>query len=69
MAHGLIKCLVFTHWPRNWELTTTRPIVRRIIQWANHVAHRRSDTRQSLTPAKFIHGGTIGPAANYAKKQ
>jgi DNA-binding LacI/PurR family transcriptional regulator len=47
----------------------TRPIVRRIIQWANHVAHRRSDTRQSLTPAKFIHGGTIGPAANYAKKQ
>ncbi len=50
-------------WPTvahiHWD---TRPVVRRIIQWANHVAHRRSDTRQTLTPAKFIPGGTIGPA-------
>jgi len=53
-------------WPTvahiHWD---TSPVVRRIIQWVNHVAHRRSDTRQTLTPAKFIPGGTIGPAPKY----
>jgi len=40
----------------------TRPVIRRVIQWIDNIAHRRSDTRQTLTSAKFIPGGTIGPA-------
>ncbi len=38
-----------------------RPIVRRIERWARNVSHGRRDLRQSLTEAKLISGGTIGP--------
>jgi DNA-binding LacI/PurR family transcriptional regulator len=37
--------------------------VRRIIRWANNVSHGKDDRRQSLTKAKFIDGGTVGPAS------
>lgn len=39
-----------------------RPAVRRILQWASNVSRGRKDLRQTLTPAEFVHGGTIGPA-------
>jgi hypothetical protein len=51
------SCPPVTH--IHWD---TGPVVRRVIQWVNNIAHRRTDTRQTLTPAKFIPGGTIGPA-------
>jgi DNA-binding LacI/PurR family transcriptional regulator/biotin operon repressor len=41
-----------------WE---TRPVVMRILQWANHVSHGRKDLRQVNTPVHFVTGGTIGP--------
>ena len=42
-----------------WE---SAPVVRRIVRWANNVARGREDRRQTLTPAVFVEGGTIGPA-------
>jgi DNA-binding LacI/PurR family transcriptional regulator len=40
----------------------SRPVVRRIVRWAANVSHGEKDLRQTLTPAKFVEGGTIGPA-------
>lgn len=40
----------------------TAPLVRRTVRWANNLAHGKPDTRQTLTKAEFIEGGTIGPA-------
>ena len=37
------------------------PAVRRVIRWAHHVSQGKSDTRQTLTPARLVEGGTIGP--------
>jgi len=43
----------------HWD---SRPVVRRVLRWADQVARGRPDTRQRFAPAKFIPGGTIGPA-------
>lgn len=37
-------------------------VVRRVVRWANHVSRGKNDIRQSLTPARLVEGGTIGPA-------
>jgi DNA-binding LacI/PurR family transcriptional regulator len=42
----------------HWE---SQQMVRRIMRWADHVAHGKEDRRQTLTKAEFIEGGTIGP--------
>jgi len=39
-----------------------RPVVRRVVRWAANVANGHPDTRQTLTKAEFVEGGTIGPA-------
>jgi LacI family transcriptional regulator len=39
----------------------TRPVVRRILRWAENVGRGKEDLRQTLTPAEFVVGGTIGP--------
>ncbi len=36
-------------------------VVKRIVRWADNVARGKEDRRQTLTKAKFIEGGTIGP--------
>ena len=43
----------------HWD---ARPIVRRIVRWADNVARGREDRHQSNTRAEFVEGGTIGPA-------
>ena len=40
----------------------SRPWVRRIVRWAHNVAQGKDDRRRSLTKARFVEGGTIGPA-------
>lgn len=40
-----------------------RPVVRRVLRWADNVARGRTDRRQSLYDARFVKGGTIGPAS------
>lgn len=40
----------------------SRPVVRRILRWAENVSKDRADLRQTLTAAEFVEGGTIGPA-------
>lgn len=44
--------------------TDTRRYVPRIVQWVENVANGREDRRETLIRAKFIEGGTIGPAPN-----
>ncbi len=40
-----------------WE---SRPVVRRILKWTANVNRGKEDLRQTLTPAVFIKGGTVG---------
>ena len=53
------------HWCRpsiahiTWD---SGPLVRRIARWAANVSRGREDRRQTLTPATFVAGGTVGPA-------
>ncbi|MES2981021.1 MAG: substrate-binding domain-containing protein [Verrucomicrobiota bacterium] len=39
----------------------SRPVVSRILQWADHVAKGKVDIKQVYSEAEFIEGGTIGP--------
>lgn len=39
-----------------------RPVVSRIVRWAGRVARGIDDRRHTETRARFIEGGTIGPA-------
>lgn len=41
----------------------SRPVVRRVVRWVDNVSHGKPDLRQVFTPAEFVPGGTIGPAA------
>lgn len=38
------------------------PLVRRIVRWAAAVSRGRRNLKQTVTPAEFVTGGTIGPA-------
>lgn len=38
-----------------------RPVVRRVLRWADNVAHGREDKPQALYEGEFFEGGTIGP--------
>ena len=40
----------------------SRPVVRCVVRWAGNVSRGKRDVRQTLTPAEFVAGGTIGPA-------
>jgi DNA-binding LacI/PurR family transcriptional regulator len=42
----------------NWD---SRPMINRIVKWADNVAQGKDDRRQSFTKAEFLEGGTIGP--------
>jgi DNA-binding LacI/PurR family transcriptional regulator len=44
----------------DWDF---RPLVQRILRWADHIAHGREDRAQTLLLAHLIEGGTIGPVA------
>lgn len=41
----------------------SRPVVRRVLRWAANISRGQVDVRQTLTPAEFVQGGTIGPVA------
>ena len=40
----------------------TRPLVSRIVRWADNVARGVDDRRNTSIKAEFVEGGTIGPA-------
>lgn len=40
-----------------------RPVVRRVVRWAKHVAAGKNDRRKFGTESQFIEGGTIGRAS------
>jgi DNA-binding LacI/PurR family transcriptional regulator len=42
-----------------WE---SGPVVRRVLRWMGNVSHGKPDLRQTLTPAKYFPGGTVGRA-------
>ncbi|MCH7227394.1 substrate-binding domain-containing protein [Haloferula sp. A504] len=43
----------------HWD---ARPLVRRTVKWADNVARGKDDRRQTAIKARFVEGGTIGPA-------
>ncbi len=45
-----------------------RPLVQRILRWADQVARGREDREQSMFLAEFIEGGTIGPVRATASR-
>ena len=44
-----------------WDM---RPVIHRIVQWAANISRGKTDITQTLTPAEFVPGGTIGPVSN-----
>jgi DNA-binding LacI/PurR family transcriptional regulator len=38
-----------------------RPLIARIVRWADNVARGKDDRRNTLIKAEFVEGGTIGP--------
>jgi hypothetical protein len=40
----------------------SRPVVRRILQWADNISLGKEDRRQTESKAKFVAGGTVGRA-------
>lgn len=38
-----------------------KPVVKRIVRWADRISRGKTDHRQSMTRAEFIEGGTVGP--------
>ncbi len=46
----------------------SRPLVRRIVRWADNVARGKDDRRASFTKAEFVEGGTIGPVKGPADR-
>ena len=38
------------------------PVVQRVVNWAANVSLGKKDLLQTLAPAEFVPGGTIGPA-------
>jgi DNA-binding LacI/PurR family transcriptional regulator len=46
------------HWDK-------RPVIRRIVKWANNISRGKKDIGQKLTPAEFIVGGTVGVAKEF----
>jgi DNA-binding LacI/PurR family transcriptional regulator len=43
----------------SWQ---SRPIVKRIVQWADNIAREKKDQQKGFSKAELIEGGTIGPA-------
>lgn len=43
----------------SWDI---RPVVRRVVGWANDVARGKANRRQTLTRLEYVDGGTVGPA-------
>jgi DNA-binding LacI/PurR family transcriptional regulator len=48
----------------DWD---NRPIVRRVIQWAENVSRGKADLRQTFSSAKFILGGTVAAVSGHRK--
>jgi hypothetical protein len=42
----------------DWDF---RPLIKRVVNWANHVSRGKDDRRKSSTQARFVSCGTIGP--------
>jgi hypothetical protein len=40
----------------------SRPVIRRVIEWANNVGRGKIDLRQTISAARFVPGATMGPA-------
>jgi DNA-binding LacI/PurR family transcriptional regulator len=38
------------------------PLIRRVVVWADHISRGKEDRRKTTNNARFVEGGTIGPA-------
>ena len=42
----------------------SRPVIRRVVKWADHISHGKDDHQKSSSRARLILGGTISTARN-----
>ena len=42
----------------DWD---SNPLINRVVKWADNISRGKDDRRKSVSEAKFIDGGTIGP--------
>lgn len=47
-----------------WNVT---PVIKRVINWVDHVSRGKDDKRSTYTHAKLVPGGTIGPVPGGAR--
>lgn len=40
----------------------SKPLVRSVLKWADHIRHGKTDLRQTEIAAEFVPGGSMGPA-------
>lgn len=50
-CHPAVSCIA-------WD---SQPVIRRVVQWVSSISRGKEDIRQTLTLARFVPGGTIGP--------
>jgi len=66
-AHVSLVCtdadtsFLWCHTPISHIGWDSRPVIRRVVRWAAAVSKGRTDLRQTLFPAHFVRGGSIGP--------
>lgn len=48
----------------SWE---SNPVVKRVLKWADNISRGKKDHRKTTSLAKFVDGGTIGPAPRSTK--
>ena len=42
-----------------------RAVANRIVSWVSNISQGKEDTRQTTIKAKFVEGGTVGPAPKF----
>lgn len=69
LAPGQVS-LACTDWDPNFDWCRptiahiawkVEPMLRRVIEWAANISHGKEDRRKTLSLARFVDGGTIGP--------
>lgn len=46
-----------------------RPVINRVVQWANNIGRGKDDRRKSASEASLVLGGTIGPVPRFTESR
>lgn len=63
ICHNPDPCFAWCQPPVSHIRWDSKPLVRRIVKWADNIARGKNDRRISTVKAEFVEGGTVGPVA------